>query len=232
MFKRDLVRYVALCAGALIWFGAAPAGEVLPYQLAGDVSESYRLLTTTYYEKVDPRAILAAASAALADAARKAGTPIPAPALQVESDRDATVAELDEAIAAAARAAHASPNDFAYAAINAMAKAVNDRYTQFFTPAEFKAFNEALDPARIGGIGVMIQPDTDVWFRSHHVRVPEYARRARRPCGRRSPYRRKWLADEGPHGRRRQFAAARQSRHRRRGNGGAPDRNLGRLDYT
>jgi carboxyl-terminal processing protease len=164
MFKRDLVRYVALCAAALIWFGAAPAGEVLPYQLAGDVSESYRLLTTTYYEQVEPRAILAAASGALADAARKAGTPIAAPALQVEADRDATVAELDEAIAAAARAAHASPNDFAYAAINAMAKAVNDRYTQFFTPDEFKAFNEALDPARIGGIGVMIQPDTASGF--------------------------------------------------------------------
>jgi carboxyl-terminal processing protease len=164
MFKRDLVRYVALCAGALIWFGAAPAGEVLPYQLAGDVSESYRLLTTQYYEPVEPRALLTAASAALADAARKAGTPIAAPALQVESDRDATVAELDEAIAGAARAAHASPNDFTYAAINAMAKAVNDRYTQFFTPAEFKAFNEALDPARIGGIGVMIQPDATSGF--------------------------------------------------------------------
>ena len=27
-----------------------------------------------------------------------------------------------------------------------MAKATNDRYTQFFTPDEFKAFNEALDP--------------------------------------------------------------------------------------
>ena len=31
-----------------------------------------------------------------------------------------------------------------------MAKAMNDRYTQFFTPAEFKAFNEALDPADRG----------------------------------------------------------------------------------
>src|SRR5579863_962769 len=164
MFKRDLVRYVALCAATLIWFGAAPAGEVLPYQLAGDVSESYRLLTTQYYEPVEPRTILAAASLALADAARKAGTPIAAPVLHVESDRDSTVAELDEAIAAAAREAHASPNDFAYAAINGMAKAVNDRYTQFFTPAEYKEFNEALDPARIGGIGVMIQPDTTSGF--------------------------------------------------------------------
>ena len=46
-----------------------------------------------------------------------------------------------------ARAAHAQPTDFAYAAIEAMAKATNDRYTQFFTPDEFKAFNEALDPS-------------------------------------------------------------------------------------
>jgi carboxyl-terminal processing protease len=82
------------------------------------------------------------------------------PALKVEGDRDATLAALDSAIVNAAQAANASPSDFAYAAINAMAKATNDRYTQFFTPQEFKAFNEALDPQRIGGIGVMIEPDT------------------------------------------------------------------------
>jgi carboxyl-terminal processing protease len=167
MLKREFVRYAALCTAAVIWFGAAPAGEVLPYQVAGDVAESYRLLTTTYYDAVDPHVLLAAASAALTQAARKQGVTIAAPALRVESDRDATVAELDGAIAGAARSAHASPDDFAYAAIEAMAKAVNDRYTQFFTPAEFKAFDEALDPARIGGIGVMIEPDAS----SGYVRV-------------------------------------------------------------
>ncbi|MGA8532719.1 MAG: S41 family peptidase, partial [Candidatus Tumulicola sp.] len=49
--------------------------------------------------------------------------------------------------------------DFAYAAIAAMTKSVGDRYTQFFTPEEFKQFNDALDPERISGIGVMIEPD-------------------------------------------------------------------------
>jgi carboxyl-terminal processing protease len=159
MLKRDLVRYAALCMGALVWFGAAPAGEVLPYQVAGDVAESYRLLTTTYYEPVDSNVLLAAAHDALAQTARKHGVALASPALHAASDRDATVAELDGAIAAAARSAQAAPNDFAYAVINGMAKAVNDRYTQFFTPTEFKAFNEALDPVRIGGIGVMIEPD-------------------------------------------------------------------------
>ena len=159
MFGRDYIRYSALCAAAALCLGAAPTGQGLPYQLSGDVSESYRLLTTTYYEPVDPHAILTAAGAALVDAAHKRGVTIAQPALRVQSDRDATVAGLDMAIAAAAHAAHASQSEFAYAAIAGMAKGVNDRYTQFFTPDELKQFNEALDPARIGGIGVMIQPD-------------------------------------------------------------------------
>jgi carboxyl-terminal processing protease len=144
---------------ALVCSTASPAATSLPYQVAADVGESYRLLTTTYYDAVDPQALLAAASDALATAARKHGATIAPPALRVEPDRDATLSELNDAISKAAVAAHAAPSDFAYAAIQGMARATNDRYTQFFTPAEFKAFNEALDPQRIGGIGVMIEPD-------------------------------------------------------------------------
>jgi len=154
------VRSGSLCAMlAFLCTGAASADVALPYQVAGDVAESYRLLTTTYFNPVDPQVLLAAASDAVVAAAHKRGVTIPTPQLAVQPDRDATVAALDEAIANAAHAAHAPPSDFAYAAIEAMAKAVNDRYTQFFTPAEYKAFNEVLDPSRIGGIGVMIEPD-------------------------------------------------------------------------
>ncbi|MBV8530484.1 MAG: PDZ domain-containing protein, partial [Candidatus Eremiobacteraeota bacterium] len=151
----------ALASMLLVAFGlgAAPADTTLPFQVSGDVAESFQLLTSTYYERVDPQALLAAAADALATTARKHGVTISPPALHVEGDRDATLAELESAIATAARTAHASSSDFAYAAIDGMAKATNDRYTQFFTPAEFKAFNEALDPRRIGGIGVMIEPD-------------------------------------------------------------------------
>lgn len=142
---------------ALCCLGAAPA--VLPFALAGDVGESFSLLTSTYYDTVDPQVLLSAASGALVEAAGKHGVTIPSPALRVAGDRDSTLAQLDAAIVDAARAAHAAPSDFAYAVINAMAKATTDRYTQFFTPAQFKAFDEALDPKRIGGIGVMIEPD-------------------------------------------------------------------------
>ncbi len=158
-FSELVGRTVAISALFALCLGATSAPPALPYQVAGDVTESFQLLTGTYYDTVDPQALLAAAANALSDAAHKHGVTMAPPTLKVEGDRDATLAELDGAIASAARTAHASPSDFAYAAIAGMAKATNDRYTQFFTPAEFKAFNQALDPEKISGIGVMIEPD-------------------------------------------------------------------------
>ena len=153
-------RLAASLVFVLVTAAAAAAEAALPYQVAGDVSESFSLLTSSYYVPMDPQVLLAAASDALAETARKHGVTIPPPSLRVQSDRDATQAALNAAIAAAAQKAHGNPSEFAYAAIVAMAKATNDRYTQFFTPDEFRAFNEALDPKSIGGIGVMIEPDT------------------------------------------------------------------------
>ncbi len=75
---------------ALCCLGATPA--VLPYQVAGDVGQSFALLTTTYYDAVDPQVLLTAASDALVDAARKHGVTIAPPALRVAGDRDATLA--------------------------------------------------------------------------------------------------------------------------------------------
>ena len=95
----------------------------MPEQTAGDVAETYRLLTTTAFNPVDPQALLAAASDALSEQARKDGVTLAPPVLRVQNDGDATVAQLDDAIVATARAAHADPSTFAYAAIDAMASA-------------------------------------------------------------------------------------------------------------
>lgn len=144
---------------SMLFLGAAPSSALSP-QVAADVQESYRLLTGSAYRPVDPQSLLAAAADALAQEAHEHGVTVDPPALRVEPVTDATVAELDDAIAATASAAHASPTDFAYAAISAMAKSLGDRYTQFFTPDEFRQFSDALDPQRISGIGVMIEPDS------------------------------------------------------------------------
>jgi carboxyl-terminal processing protease len=151
----------------LVLLGAAPAA--LPPPVAGDVHESYRVLTTTYYERVDPQALLAAASDALSDLAKKHGVTVPPPQLRVEPDTEATLAGLDAAIVGVADEAHGSPTDYAYAAIGAMAHAVGDKYTQFFTPDEFRQFNDALDPERISGIGVMLEQDPDTNVRVMYV---------------------------------------------------------------
>lgn len=163
-FSQLFGRMIAVPALLAFFCVAAAPESTLPYQVSGDVGVSFQLLTSTYYEPIDPQVLLAAASDALAQAARKHGVEMKPPALHVEGDRDATLAELNDAIASSAQTAHAPASEFAYDAIDAMAKATNDRYTQFFTPDEFKAFNEALDPERIGGIGVMIQPEAASGF--------------------------------------------------------------------
>src|SRR5579863_1032331 len=162
----------ALIVLAVFCMGVAPASG-LPTQVAADVQESYRLLMSSAYHPVSPQTLLAAASDALSEQARKAGTAIAPPTLQVESTTEATMTELDDAIAAAATASHASVTTFAYAAIAAMTQSLGDRYTQFFTPDEFRQFNDALDPERISGIGVMIEPDVLTGFLHLTYVVPD-----------------------------------------------------------
>ena len=176
--------------------------------------------------------LLAAASDALAQAARKHGVAITPPALHVEGDRDATSADLDDAIAIGAGAAHASPSEFAYDAIDAMAKATNDRYTQFFTPDEFKAFNEALDPERIGGIGVLIEPDVGFWLRPSDVRFAGHSGGARRTSSWRPCDGRERRNDQRSRCRRCELALARQSRKCRRRDRTTDASARGRVHYA
>lgn len=149
---------VALSTLALILVGAAPTAALSP-ATADDVLQSYGVLTNTYFSKVDPQAMLAAASDALVALAKKNGVLLTPPQLHVGPDDSATVASLDAAIVDVANRAHGNPTDYAYAAIEAMAHSIGDRYTMFFTPAQFKMFNQALDPKKISGIGVIIQTD-------------------------------------------------------------------------
>jgi len=147
---------IVLCLAAMLPAAAAPP---LPSATAQDVSESYHLLSTSSYRPVDPQTLVDKAHEALVDLARKHGVKTDIAPIHAGDDAQTTVAALDEEIADAAASAHGSTTDYAYAAISAMAKAVDDRYTQFMTPDEYKAFKDALDPEKISGIGVLISPD-------------------------------------------------------------------------
>ncbi|HEX8806860.1 MAG TPA: S41 family peptidase [Candidatus Aquilonibacter sp.] len=151
-------------AGALVLalsvvLPAAAASAPLPTTTAEDVNESYRLLTTTYYRPIDPQTILNQAREGLIDYAHKHGAKIDVAPIHVGADTLTTTQALDDAIADAAANAHGSTTDYAYAAIASMAKAVDDRYTQFMSPEEYKMFKDALDPEKISGIGVLIGSD-------------------------------------------------------------------------
>jgi carboxyl-terminal processing protease len=154
-----------LCSFAAMANGAAApafgdaAPSTLPAPTAGAVNESYRLLVDTYYNPIGGQTFLDAARAALIREAAKLKAKITVPPIDAMPDIDATSDSLDDAISEAANAAHGTQSEFAYAAIIGMARAADDKYTQFFTPEQFKQFNQALDPQKISGIGVLIAPD-------------------------------------------------------------------------
>ena len=145
--------------------GAAPAA--LP---ADDLRESYELLASTYYSKVDSQKLLDGARAALADHLRKKGVHAGVPTLRDSGSAQDNVRQIAGAIAQVESATHDSSTLLTYETINGMAKALGDKYTTFFTPDEYREFNQALDPAKISGIGVLLAADpASKYIRAYYV---------------------------------------------------------------
>lgn len=156
------VAAVFLLPGVL---GAAPA--VAP---SDDLRESYELLSTTYYSKVDSQKLLDGARAALAEHLRKKGVHAGVPALHDAGSLQSNVGQIASAIAQVENATHESGTLLTYETIDGMAKALGDRYTTFFTPDQYRQFNQALDPEKISGIGVLLAPDEATkYVRAYYV---------------------------------------------------------------
>lgn len=153
LFSAAFALFFALAAQPLA------AQTALPAKMAQDVESSFRLLETTAYRQVDPQAIIDGARAALADYAHQHGASIVVPPVRDTGDDARALSDLDDAIANAAVAAHGDATQYAYAAIGGMADTLADKYTVFMTPDEYRQFNEALDPERISGIGVLVEQD-------------------------------------------------------------------------
>ena len=148
----------ALAIGLLVAFpttiGAAPAANP-----AEDLRQSYELLTTTYYSKVDAQRLLDGAREALAAQLSKHGARITIPSLHDTGSMDGNVNEVLASISHMQSTSHISKTQLTYAAIEGMAGALGDKYTTFFNPDEYREFNSALDPEKISGIGVIVQAD-------------------------------------------------------------------------
>jgi len=142
--------------------GASPAAS--PASAAAsmaDVAQSYRLITTTYYSKVDPQRLLDGARAGLIAQLKKQHSPFAVPAVHAGASSEQNIAELSGLISRTAEGTHQPVTAATYAALAGMTQAVGDRWTEFFTPEDLRAFNNALDPEKISGIGVLLDPQVD-----------------------------------------------------------------------
>ena len=154
--------------------GATPkAAGASDAATSDDLRQSFHLLATTYYSKVDAQTLLDGARAALEVAAQKKGFNLALPTFRDDGAAPKDVAQIAQAIASLQDKTHQSSEALTYAAIDGMARSLGDRWTEFFTPDKFREFNEDLDPSKISGIGVMIQPDPATkYIRAEYV-VPQ-----------------------------------------------------------
>ena len=141
----------------------APIGPVLSANLAVpapllDVRASYNLLMQSAYAPVPPQRLLDGAQTALQKLADKHHLRVTLPAMKATDDTG-NIAQVNAAIQVFAAKTRLPLDDVAYTAISGMATAMGDKWTQFFTPAQLREFDQALDPTKIFGIGVMIQED-------------------------------------------------------------------------
>ncbi|MDQ2680315.1 MAG: S41 family peptidase [Candidatus Eremiobacteraeota bacterium] len=158
--------------GALVLALGAQASSAasIPPAAGVDLHESYTLLTSTYYSAVDPQIVLDGARTALEKELKSRGLKLALAPLHAGADASANIAQIDAAINSAAVQSKLSATDLTYKAIAGMAGSLGDKYTAFFTPAEFKQFNQALDPDKISGIGVLIQPEnTSKYIQAFYV---------------------------------------------------------------
>lgn len=166
MRSHRLVISIAVLLTLPLTFAAAPAN-----QPAEDLRES-QLLSSTYYSDVSAQKMMDGARDALAAAVRKHGVRLTLPDLRDSGNSDANISAIAQAIARVQSATHESGTDLTYGAIDGMTRSIGDRYTAFFTPDEFREFNQALDPEKISGIGVLIQPDPGSKFIRAYYVVP------------------------------------------------------------
>jgi carboxyl-terminal processing protease len=156
--EHGLVRRAAFVAA--IFFALPGTLLAVPQGLAsGDLLQSYQLLTTTYYSKVDVQAMLDGARKALNAEVARRGASLSLPAMHARNGAAENVSQIAAEIVRAQNATHEPETSLTYAAIRGMAGTLGDQYTAFFTPDEYQKFNQALDPEKISGIGVLIEPD-------------------------------------------------------------------------
>jgi carboxyl-terminal processing protease len=166
---------IRLLVLAFVLLAATQASaSVAPSAGAGArVRQPASLLFSTFYRKLDPHAVIDAERTALVVRlrvlhAKRSDLPrVP----RTLSASDAPALAAAEADAAVARGT--SRNDAVDTALKAMTTATRDRYTTYFTPREYRDFDEILDPQKLSGIGVLLDVDEQTKYIRAFFVVPE-----------------------------------------------------------
>lgn len=166
-----VIRYLALALLLLAATQATPAPS--PGDAGIHVRQAATLLFTTFYRKLDAHAVVDAERTALvvqlhADHAKRTDLPSVAPSLLAANAPAAAAAEADAAVDRGASQAQATDT-----ALKALTAATRDRYTTYFTPSEYRNFDEILDPQKLSGIGVLLDVDEQTKYIRTFFVVPE-----------------------------------------------------------
>jgi carboxyl-terminal processing protease len=160
----------AFCCGT-ISSQTAPPAPITPAQ-EYQLRNATHTLLRTFYRPIDARSVVLSERRALGSitaGGERVLPPVPAALHSADAASDAAVGE----VTAAVRNGHANPTRAVYVALAAIAGAAHDRYTRFFTPAEYKQFDEVLDPTKLSGIGVLMDVDPDTKYIRAFFVMPE-----------------------------------------------------------
>ena len=152
-----MTRYAALVLILLVTLSARATGVTTPAQ-DDEVRRVTTLVLTTFYRKVDPAKILSAERSELAVYVAKSKHNVALPPLPANLSAS-SAADLAVDLFHAATRAGADSSAAETIALKAIAGAAHDRYTEFLTRSEYGAISEILTPAKLSGIGILMDID-------------------------------------------------------------------------
>jgi carboxyl-terminal processing protease len=153
---------------------AAATPQGITTNEASQISTSYDDLTTEFYKKVSPQAILDSVHAELALALAHNHYKGSLPRVFTGDDASNNKRAIDLQVEAAQKIAgsHMTSRLLTYIAIDGMMNSVKDRYTVFLDPRDYAELNGDLDGGDFGGTGIVIQEDDSKYITVSNI-VPD-----------------------------------------------------------
>jgi carboxyl-terminal processing protease len=153
----------AAAAGALL----LGSGASLAAQSSDDMNRfildySFLHAGAEFFKQVDDQVLLDGAVAGMRSVIKsKGGDPSKVPALHGGGSKNADLSLLNQELQTVDRdfGKNVGEREIAYSAISGIMQSLNDRWTVFMTPDEYKSLNQNLDGGGFPGVGIVIETD-------------------------------------------------------------------------